>query len=57
MEYEYERPYIIDVADASHSQYRPDFYYPTVDAWHEHWALDQHGNPPAEFEGYAAGIA
>jgi DNA helicase IV len=57
VEYEYERPYSIDVADASHSQYRPDFYYPTIDVWHEHWALDQHGNPPAEFEGYASGIS
>lgn len=57
VEYEYERPYCVDVADASHSQYRPDFYYPTIDVWHEHWALDQHGNPPAEFEGYAAGMA
>lgn len=57
VEYEYERPYDVDVADASHSQYRPDFYYPAIDVWHEHWALDQHGNPPSEFEGYAAGIA
>ena len=53
VEYEYERPYGIDVADASHSQYRPDFYYPTIDVWHEHWGVDQHGNPPAECEGYA----
>lgn len=57
VEYEYERPYSVDVADASHSQYRPDFYYPAIDVWHEHWALDQQGNPPAEFDGYAAGIA
>lgn len=57
VEYEYERPYSVDVADATHSQYRPDFYYPDIDVWHEHWAVDQHGNPPAEFAGYAAGIA
>jgi len=57
VEYEYECPYSVDVADASHSQYRPDFYYPAIDVWHEHWALDQQGNPPAEFDGYAAGIA
>ena len=53
VKYEYERPYAHDVADADHSQYRPDFYYPDVDVWHEHWALDRDGNPPAEFDGYA----
>ena len=53
VDYVYERPYEIDVADATHSQYRPDFYYPAIDVWHEHWGIDQDGNPPAEFEGYA----
>jgi DNA helicase-4 len=57
VKYEYERPYSHDVADADHSQYRPDFYYPDADLWHEHWALDRDGHPPAEFEGYAAGMA
>lgn len=55
--YEYERPYSYDVADAQHSQYRPDFYYPDVDVWHEHWALDHQGRPPKEFKGYAEGMA
>ncbi len=54
--YEYERPYEVDVADADHSQYRPDFYYPDVDAWHEHWALRQNGQTPPEFLGYAEGM-
>lgn len=54
--YEYEKPYVHDVADAAHSQYRPDFFYPDIDVWHEHWALDRHGRPPAEFIGYAEGI-
>ena len=53
VEYEYEREYSIDVADATHSQYRPDFYYPSADLWHEHWALDQNGIPPSSFDGYA----
>ena len=30
---------------------------PTIDVWHEHWALDRDGKPPAEFEGYAEGMA
>lgn len=54
--YEYEKPYVYDVADATHSQYRPDFFYPDIDVWHEHWALDRHGKPPVEFAGYAEGI-
>lgn len=51
--YVYEQPFIVDVSDESHSQYHPDFYYPDVDVWHEHWALDSNGEPPASFEGYA----
>ncbi len=53
VDYVYERPYDIQVADATHSQYRPDFYYPDIGVWHEHWALDRDGKPPAEFQGYA----
>jgi DNA helicase-4 len=37
--YLYEQPYAVDVADTMHSQYRPDFYYPDIDVWHEHWLL------------------
>ena len=39
VEFEYERPYEINVADAQHSQYRPDFFYPSTGVYHEHWAL------------------
>ncbi len=53
VKYRYETPYMFDVADATHSQYRPDFYYPDIDVWHEHWALDRDGNPPPDFVGYA----
>lgn len=53
VKYEYERPYSYDVATSDHSQYRPDFYYPEIDTWHEHWALDRDGRPPADFQGYA----
>ncbi|MBS2936576.1 UvrD-helicase domain-containing protein [Nocardioides sp. J2M5] len=54
--YEYERPYAHDVASPDHSQYRPDFYYPDVDLWHEHWAVGADGRVPAEFVGYEAGM-
>lgn len=52
VEFQYERPYVHDVADATHSQYQPDFYYPDIDTWHEHWAIGRDGNPPKEFVGY-----
>lgn len=56
VDYEYERPYLHDTATASHRQYRPDFYYPGIDAWHEHWAIGHDGLPVKEFEGYAEGM-
>ena len=49
VDYVYERPYDVDVSDSTHSQYRPDFYYPAIDVWHEHWALGRDGKPPPEF--------
>ena len=49
----YERTYDHETADANHSEYRPDFYYPSVGVWHEHWGIDQSGQPPSEFAGYA----
>lgn len=54
--YQYERPYSHRTASPDYSQYRPDFYYPDADLWHEHWALDRDGKPPAIFPGYAEGI-
>ena len=51
VDYVYERPYDVDVSDSTHAQYRPDFFYPGVDVWHEHWALGRDGKPPPEFEG------
>jgi DNA helicase IV len=57
VEYEYERPYDVDTATADHVQYQPDFYYPAIDAWHEHWALDRNGHPPDDFNGYANGMS
>jgi DNA helicase-4 len=55
--YRYETPYAVDTADAAHRQYRPDFYYPDADVYHEHFALDEKGNPPPAFTGYLEGIA
>jgi DNA helicase-4 len=57
VEYVYEAPYKYSTADAAHRQYQPDFYLPNIDAYLEHWALDEHGEPPPEFAGYKEGIA
>lgn len=54
--YEYERYFEHDTADAAHGRYRPDFYYPDIDAYHEHWALNSSGQPPPQFAGYLDGV-
>lgn len=56
VKYEYEAPYRIETADAVHRQYHPDFYLPDIDAYLEHWAVDENGNPPSEFVGYMEGM-
>lgn len=56
VKYKYEKPYEADTADEAHRQYRPDFYYPTIECYHEHWALDAQGKPPKKFIGYAEGM-
>ncbi|GAB3135641.1 UvrD-helicase domain-containing protein [Marisediminicola antarctica] len=56
VDYIYEGRYEVDTVDASHSQYQPDFFYPTISVYHEHFALDRNGRPPEEFEGYLEGV-
>lgn len=56
VKYQYEAPYHIETADAAHRQYHPDFYFPDIDAYLEHWAVDENGNSPPEFAGYKEGM-
>lgn len=49
VEYEYERPYQYETADRKYRQYKPDFYFPEINCYLEHYALDAHGNPPKAF--------
>ena len=56
VQYEYERDYEINLADSTHRQYQPDFYYPDAQLYHEHFALDEKGNPPKAFIGYQEGV-
>ena len=57
VDYVYEGSYEVDTADASHRQYRPDFYIPAASAYLEHWALDADGRPPDAFADYEKGMA
>ncbi|MFP3677199.1 UvrD-helicase domain-containing protein [Pseudomonas sp. SIMBA_041] len=52
VEYAYERPYEHDTATAERRQYFPDFYYPKINLYHEHFAFDANGQAPAHFQGY-----
>ncbi|MFC5931252.1 UvrD-helicase domain-containing protein [Cryobacterium melibiosiphilum] len=54
VDYIYEKRYEVDTADAEHGQYHPDFYYPSINVYHEHWAIDAQGESP--FDGYLDGM-
>ncbi len=56
VEYNYEARYEHHTASEKRRQYRPDFYYPDIDLYHEHFALDAHGQAPDHFEGYQEGV-
>lgn len=56
VDYRYEERYKFTTVDADHRQYRPDFYYPRVDLYHEHFALDAYGNAPPHFADYVSGV-
>ena len=56
IEYAYEAPYPVPTATTQHRQYQPDFYLHEHDLYIEHFALDEHGNPPPGWTGYAEGV-
>lgn len=55
--YQYEAPYEYDTATEGRRQYRPDFYYPDIGLYHEHFALDETGQAPQSFGDYLGGVA
>lgn len=57
VDYAYEVPYLHDTRTPDRQPYCPDFHYPSIGLWHEHFALDADGNPPPQFDGYADGVA
>ena len=46
IDYEYERPYEVDVKTPERRQYCPDFYLPEYDIYHEHFGLNKNGRAP-----------
>lgn len=54
--YEYERAYEHDTATQDYRQYHPDFFYPGIDLYHEHFALNEKGEAPKEFKNYLVGV-
>lgn len=56
VEYTYEPEYEHPTVTADRRQYYPDFYYPEIKLYHEHFALDKNGKAPPEFEGYMDGV-
>ena len=56
VDYRYEERYKFETADEDHRQYRPDFFYPSIDLYHEHFALDAFGEPPSHFADYKLGV-
>ena len=58
MNYRYERAYEHDTASDTHSQYHPDFYYPDIGLYHEHFGVNANGDPPPHFDrNYKRGVA
>jgi DNA helicase IV len=57
VQYQYERRYEHDTATEHHRQYRPDFFYPEINLYHEHFALNEKGQAPAHFGSeYLSGV-
>lgn len=57
VQYQYERSYEHDTATEHHRQYRPDFFYPEINLYHEHFALNEKDQAPDHFGGdYLSGV-
>lgn len=56
VEFEYERAYEHDTTTEHYRQYRPDFYFPQIKLYHEHFALNAKGQAPKCFKDYLAGV-
>ena len=55
--FEYEPQYEHQTASSERRQYLPDFYLTDHGIYIEHFALNEDGNPPPQWSGYAEGVA
>lgn len=51
IDYRYEAPYKHNTANLEHRQYIPDFFFPEIGLYYEHFALDANGKAPKHFSG------
>jgi DNA helicase-4 len=51
--YEYEWPYEIEVSDAQHRQYRPDFFLPDYELYIEHYGISRNGETRGDIDAAA----
>ncbi len=57
VDYKYESQYKHETANSEYRSYKPDFYYPKAEIYHEHFALDEYGKPPIYFDNYLDGVS
>ena len=57
VDFKYEAHYPVRTTTRQHRQYQPDFYLPDYDIYIEHFALDEQGQSPPKWRGYAEGVA
>lgn len=57
VDYRYEQAYEHDTATETRRQYCPDFFYPDLGLYHEHFALNERNMAPPHFkDDYLAGV-
>jgi DNA helicase-4 len=50
IEFVYEKPFPSVASHPWTSSYRPDFYYPALDLWHEHFGINIFGQAPTHWD-------
>jgi len=56
IEFVYERPFPPSKEFAWTQDYRPDFYYPGLDLWHEHFGINTFGKAPLHWAANKQGL-
>ena len=56
IEFQYEHPFHAVPGHPWTQHYKPDFYYPQLDLWHEHFGINVFGKAPAHFGKSRSGL-